>query len=128
MKKLLMICTVLFMVLAVGLPTSEAYLFIFDPNDLVDLYDQGPPLGTPDPANPRSIYTGGEGTTYPEYQGISAWNSAGYNSTMDIAIRDDYLQWRDTDGGYITAFNIWLADNPRARGWGEKLVIEPDTG
>ena len=30
--------------------------------------------------------------------------------------------------GFITGFNIWLADNPYARGWGETLVIKPNTG
>ncbi len=108
--------------------TAGAVTFIFDPNDLIDMHDQGPPLGTPDPDYPRSVYTGGEGTLYPGYQGIGAWNTAGHGSTMDQAIKSDYLKWRDTDGGYITAFNIWLADNPRARGWGEKLVIKPYTG
>lgn len=127
MKKLLAICIVLGLVLAVSLPAGATLSYIFDPNDLVDLYDQGPPLGTPDPANPRSVYTGGTGTLYPGYQGIGAWNTAGYGSTMDNAIKTDYLLWRDTDGGYITQFNIWLADNPRARGWGETLVIKPNT-
>ncbi len=106
---------------------SATPIYCFDPNDLVDLYDQGPPLGTPDPDNPRSVYTGGEGTTYPGYIGIGAWNTAGYDSDMDKAIKADYLSWRG-DGGYIMQFNIWLADNPRARGWGETLVIEPNTG
>lgn len=111
-----------------SLPASAALIYKFDPNDLVDLYDQGPPLGTPNPDNPRSVYTGGTGTLYPGYQGIGAWNTAGFGSAMDTAINADYLQWRDTGGGYITAFNIWLADNPRARGWGETLVIKPYTG
>lgn len=102
--------------------------YIFNPNDLIDLHDQGVPLGTPDPANPRSVYTGGAGTLYPGYKGIGAWNAAGTGSAMDLEIRADYLKWRDTDGGYITGFNIWLADNPRARGWGESLVIKPNTG
>ncbi len=127
MKKVAVILAVVGLLLA-GTSMAQASLtYVFDPNDLIDLHDQGPPLGTPDPANPRSVYPGGGDTLYPGYQGINAWNAAGYGSTMDLAIKADYLQWRDTDGGYITAFNIWLADNPRARGWGERLVIEPNT-
>jgi len=110
-----------------NLPASEALTYRFDPNDLVDLYNQGSPLGTLDPDNPRSVWTGGAGTLYPGYTGIGDWNTAGDGSVMDTAINNDYLQWRDTDGGYITQFNIWLADNPCARGWGETLVIEPNT-
>jgi hypothetical protein len=47
---------------------------------------------------------------------------------LDTAIGTDFNTWRNTNGGFITSFNIWLADNPRARGWGEKLVIKPNTG
>jgi len=128
MKKLVMICVVVIMILAVSSVANAALTFEFNPNDLVDKYDAGPPLGTSAPANPRSLWTGGAGTTYPGYVGIGAWNAAGYGSAMDNAIKADYLKWRDDEGGYITSFNIWLADNPRARGWGEELVIKPNTG
>lgn len=122
-----LICAVVIMMLVPSSVTQAGLTYVFNPNNLIDLYDQGPPLGTSDPANPRSVYTGGAGTLYPGYQGIGNWNTAGYGSAMDLAIKADYFKWRDTDGGYITAFNIWLADNPRARGWGETLVIKPNT-
>ena len=128
MTKLVTICLAITMILAIGGVAQADLTYKFNPMDLINNHDQGPPLGTPDPANPRSVYTGGAGTLYSGYQGIGAWNAAGYGSVMDVAIKDDYLKWRDTDGGYITQFNIWLADNPRARGWGEKLVIKPNTG
>jgi hypothetical protein len=128
MEKLIKICVVLIVVLAVVGVTQAELTYTFNPNDLIDQYDKGPPQGTPDPANPRAIWTGGAGTTYPGYIGIGDWNSAGYGSAMDNAIETDYLKWRDDDGGYMVYFNIWLADNPRARGWGETLVIKPNTG
>ncbi len=121
-------CLAVGMILAVGGVAQADMQYTFNPNDLIDLHDQGSPLGTPDPDNPRSVWTGGAGTLYPGYQGIGDWNTEGYGSARDLAIKEDYLKWRDTDGGYITAFNIWLADNPRARGWGEQLVIKPNTG
>jgi hypothetical protein len=125
MKKLITICAVATMIFAISGITQAELTYRFNPNDLIDLYDQGPPLGTPDPTNPRSVYTGGEGTLYPGYQGIGNWNTQGYGSARDLAIKSDYLKWRDADGGYITQFNIWLADNPKARGWGEQLVLKP---
>jgi len=127
MKKLLAVCVGVALILAASMPADATLTYIFDPNDLVDLYDQGPPKGTSDPANPRAVYTGGAGTLYPGYQGIGAWNTAGYGSTMDLAIKADYLKWRDTDGGYITQFNTWLSGNEPGRGWGERLVIKPNT-
>ena len=123
MKKILVLFLSAFLLTTLtGMASAATY--IFDPNDLINLYDQGNPLGTPDPANPRSI----KGGDYTGYTTIGDWNTAGYGSTLDEAIKNDYLNWRDQDGGYITGFNIWLADNPRARGWGEQLVIEPNTG
>ncbi len=122
MKKLINVCVVTTVVLVIVSMANATVTFKFNPNDLINQYDQGPPLGTPDPANPRSIY--GE---YPGYTGIGNWNAAGYGSATDLAIKADYLNWRDNDGGYIDYFNIWLADNPRARGWGETLVVKPDT-
>jgi hypothetical protein len=127
MKKLITVCAVMTMLLSIGGVAQAGLTYKFNPNDLIDLYDKGPPLGTPDPANPRSIWAGGE-DPYPAYTSITAWNTAGYGSAMDNAIEADYLKWRDDDGGYIVYFNIWLADNPRARGWGETLVIKPNTG
>jgi len=127
MKKLITICLVVGLLLAVSGTAQAGLTYVFNPNNLIDLYDQGPPLGTSDPANPRSVYTN-KVDPYPAYIGIGDWNMAGYGSTMDEAIKADYLQWRDIDDGYITQFNIWLADNPRARGWGETLVIKPYTG
>ncbi|MBN1806657.1 MAG: hypothetical protein JW837_15520 [Sedimentisphaerales bacterium] len=127
-KELITICAVAGLILVVSGTVRAELIYQFNPNDLIDQYDQGPPLGTPDPANPRSIYDSGKTGTYPAYQGIGNWNTEGYGSARDIAISEEYLNWRDNDGGYITQFNIWLADNPRARGWGETLVIKPNTG
>ncbi len=107
--------------------TVSAATYTFDPNDLVDLYDNGSPLGALDPDNPRSLWTGGTGILYPGYTGIGNWNAAAADGTLDTAIQTDYIDWRDNDGGYITSFNIWLGDNPRARGWGERLVIAPNS-
>lgn len=103
----------------------------FNPNNLIDLWAAGAPNpdnATDPSAYPRSIYDPGTSQGYSAYTGIGAWNTAGTGSTLDTAIGTDFNAWRNTNGGFITSFNIWLADNPRARGWGETLVIKPNTG
>jgi hypothetical protein len=101
-------------------PAGQSATFEFDPNDLIDLYDEGAPLSGTGADNPRSIKGG-----FYNYPGIGSWNSD--PGTYDGPIATDYKDWRDTYNGYLTEFNIWLADNPRARGWGERLVIRPDS-
>ena len=129
MKKLTIMMAVAGLILAVS-GTAQGMTFTFAPNDLIDLWEAGAP--NPDDtinpsALPRSIYDPGVSQGYPGYTGIGNWNAAGTGSTMDTDIGDDFNDWRNTNGGFLTAFNIWLADNPRARGWGETLVIEPNT-
>lgn len=104
--------------------------FVFNPNDLVDLWEAGAPKpdnGQNPSAYPRSIYEYGEtqGHGYDAYVGIGAWNTAGTGSVLDAAVGTDFNAWRNDNGGFMTGFNIWLADNPRARGWGETLVVKP---
>jgi len=131
MKKLIMICIVLSMILVVGLPASEALTYKFDPNDLIDLWAAGAPNPddtiNPPSAYPRSIYDPGVSQGYPAYTGIGAWNTEGTGSDLDTAIGTDFNAWRNTNGGFITSFNTGLADSPKARGWGETTVVKLNT-
>jgi hypothetical protein len=131
MKKLITICAVIGLIVAVSGTAQASQTYRFNPNDLIDLWAAGAP--NPDNAvdpspYPRSIYDPGVSQGYSAYTGIGAWNTAGTGSTLDTNIGNDFNAWRNVNGGFITAFNIWLADNPRARGWGETLVIKPNTG
>lgn len=147
MKKLLAICVVAGLIFAVsGLASATMLPFQFDPQDLLDNYTVGPPADTtgntngevisgPDtvPEHPRSIY-GDSYTTYTTSdgsgdKGVIAWNNAGPGSARDNAISNDYLNWRDSNGGELVQFNIWLADNQYALGWDEHaLATVPATG
>ena len=102
-------------------PAGQSATFEFDPNDLIDLYDEGAPLWGTGADNPRSIKGGVN--NYPNYPGIGSWNSDPDTYNDDIAT--DYWTWLNTDNGYLTEINIWLADNDNARGWGEHLVMKP---
>jgi hypothetical protein len=146
MKKLLAICVVAGLIFAVsGLASATMLPFQFDPQVLLDNYTPGPPADTtgntpgevngPDtvPGHPRSIY----GDSYTAYKttdgsgdsGVIAWNNAGPGSARDNAISTDYLNWRDSNGGELVQFNIWLADNQYALGWDEHaLATVPATG
>jgi hypothetical protein len=131
MKKLITVCAVIGLIVAVSGTAQAGLTYKFNPNDLIDLWEAGAP--NPDDAinpsaYPRSIYDPGVSQGYPAYTGIGAWNTAGTGSALDTAIGSDFNAWRNTNGGFITSFNIWLANNPRARGWGETLVIKPNTG
>lgn len=129
MKRLITICAVVTMILAVSSVAQADLVYEFNPNNLIELWAAGAP--NPDDANnpsayPRSIYDPGVSQGYTAYTSIGNWNTAGTGSTLDTDIGTDFTTWRN-NGGFITSFNIWLADNPRARGWGETLVIEPNT-
>ncbi len=132
MKKLVIILTVAAIgVLVAAASVQAAVTFKFDPNDLIELWEGGAPnpdLGVDPSDYPRSIYDPGVSQGYTAYTGIGSWNTAGTESTLDKNIGIDFNAWRNDNGGFITSFNIWLADNPRARGWGETLVIKPNTG
>jgi len=108
------------LLLSVGTASATA-VYMFDPNDLIDEYASGTPT---DSVNPRAVrsYVGDEYTGYP---GINSWNTAGTDSPEDLAVKADFLNWRDNDGGYISEFNIWIGDMSAAKGWGETLVIAP---
>jgi len=120
--------TVLFLAACCGVAQAEL-TYVFNPNNLIDLWAAGAPNPAMNPsASPRSIYDPGVSQGYTAYTGIGNWNTAGTGSALDTAIGSDFNAWRNSNGGFLTAFNIWLADNPRARGWGETLVIKPNTG
>ena len=91
---------------------ADVLTFTFDPNDLIDQYEPGVPTSS---SNPRSVRLGG----YDAYTGVANWSGS-----VD-EIEEDYLAWRDDNGGYIRCFNTWLADGGAAKQWGENVVIPP---
>ena len=136
MKKLLAICTVLGLVLAVsGTASATTYIFDFDPQVLLDNYTPGPPADTtgntsgevingPDtvPGHPRSIYDYSSTPTYTGYTGIAAWNAAGTGSATDSAVGNDYNAWLNNNGGELVQFNTWLADGAACLSWDEHAL------
>jgi len=99
----------------------------FDPNDLLDLYPavagdedvSGENKATQ--ANARRVHAAWAGTWYETF----------YNPASPHTQPDDYntyMNWRAGlgQGEGISAFNIWLLDNPNARSWGESTVWDPN--
>jgi len=103
MKKLVVILAVAGLILAGSTAAQAAVTFQFDPDDLIQL--------APGSAGTSDV-TGHNKATQPPQP-----NS--YNT---------YMNWRDGLGANegISAFNIWLLDNPRARSWGETTVWDPN--
>jgi len=106
--------------------TSAGVRFTFDPDDLVGLY--------PASAGDEDV-TGENKVTQPNARRLhgtwaSTWYETFYNPAAAHTQPDDYntyVNWRAGlgDGEGISAFNIWLLDNPNARSWGEKVVWNP---
>lgn len=130
MKKLLGTILVLFFTLFtigwIGAPSASAVSFVFDPNDLLDLY----------PATAGNV---GDTSTYKAVQPNArrihqSWASTFYETFYNPAAPhtqpndyNTYMNWRASlgSGEGISCFNIWLLDNPAARSWGESVVWNP---
>lgn len=104
---------------------SSVLTFQFDPNDLLGLY----------PGSAGSDTPGGRKIDQPNARRLhqawaSTWFETFYNPPAPHTQPNDYNTYRNWLGGLgpgegISAFNIWLLDNPAARSWGEKTVWNP---
>jgi len=109
-------------VAATGIVRADVVTFNFDPDDLIQLYpaSTGGADNKATQVNARRTHQPW-GTVYETFNNVSPYNQPqpeSYNT---------YMNWRDGlgQGEGISAFNIWLQDNPRARSWGESIVWNP---
>ena len=107
--------------------TAEALTYIFDPDDLIQAYPTS--AGTSDIAGENKATQPNARRTHQPW--AVNWYETFYNpaapKTQPESYRT-YMNWRDGLGANegISAFNIWLLDNPNARSWGEKAVWDPN--
>jgi len=126
-KKLITICVVVGLILAVSGTAQAGVTFRFDPDDLIQAYPDS--AGSDTDGERKSDQPNARRTHQP-------WASGMYQTFYtDITNQvrpqpesyNTYMNWRDGLGANegISGFNIWLQDNPRARSWGEKVVWKP---
>jgi hypothetical protein len=105
--------------------TAGAATYIFDPDDLIRAY---PASAGSDTDGERKVdQPNARRTHQPWAVGMyeTFYNPAAPKTQPDSY--NTYMNWCDglgADEG-ISAFNIWLQDNPRARSWGEQVVWNP---
>ncbi len=125
MKKLVTICMVVGVILAMSSTAQAAATFRFDPDDLIQLYPAS--AGTSDVEGQNKATQPNARRTH------QPWGTA-YETFYNPAAPkpqpnsyNTYMNWRDGLGANegISAFNIWLLDNPNARSWGEMTVWDP---
>jgi len=119
-------CLVAGLLLAITTTAGKAVTFVFDPDDLIQLYPasagysdvQGENKATQ--PNARRIHQPW-GTVYETF-----YNPA--NPQPQPQSYNTYMNWRDSlgPGEGISAFNIWMLDESGARSWGEKVVWNPN--
>lgn len=127
MKSVFTICFVPIMILAVsGAARADILTFTFDPDDLIQLYPSSAGSDTDgerkvDQLNARRAHQPWAKNMYETF-----YNPA--SPQPQPTSYNTYMNWRDGLGAGegISAFNIWLQDNPRARSWGEEIVWNPD--
>jgi hypothetical protein len=110
MKKLITICAVAGLMLAVSGVAQASVAFNFDP---VDFFNYKPVS--------EGFSTDGGMFKLHETWGGNMYRS--WNSSQRSMVDNFAAGLGDNEG--IAAFNIWLQDNPNARAWGEKMVWNP---
>lgn len=109
-----------------GAAQADIVTFRFDPDDLIQLYPGS--AGDQDVAGENKATQVNARRTHQPW--ATNWYETFYNPAGPKTQPDSYntyVNWRDglgEDEG-ISAFNIWLLDNPNARSWGEKMVWDP---
>lgn len=103
-----------------------AVTFLFDPNDLLDLYPSS--AGTSD-TNGQNKATQIDARRL-HRQWATTWYETFYNPPapqLQPHSYNNYMNWLDGLGAGegISGFNIWMLDNPAARSWGENVVWNP---
>jgi len=120
-------CLVAGLLLAIAATAGKAVTFVFDPDDLIQLYpasagdsdDQGENKATQ--PNARRVWVRWDGPVHYE----TFYNPA--DPQPQPKSYNTYMNWRDSlgPGEGISAFNIWMLDKPAGRSWGEKVVWNP---
>ena len=101
--------------------TAGAVTFVFDPNDLLDLYGSNSADPNVTQENARRLH--------------ETWTSNFYNTFGDnLAIghsqptdHNTYVNWHSGLGANegLGSFSTWLHGDPGARAWGETLLADP---
>lgn len=125
MKNLAMSLAVVGLILAAS-GAAKAVTFVFDPDDLIQLYPSS--AGTSDVTGQNKATQPNARRTHQPWGTVyeTFYNPA--NPQTQPNSYNTYMNWRDSlgPGEGISAFNIWLLDNPNARSWGEKIVWNPN--
>jgi hypothetical protein len=104
--------------------TAGAVTFVFDPNDLLDLYPQ--PYTETDvkvsQENARRLH---ETWASNWYNTFSDGLAAGHSQPTDY---NTYVNWRNGLGANegLGSFSLWLRGDVGARSWGEVLLSDPN--
>ncbi len=127
MKKLITICAVAGMMLAVsGTAEAAVVTFEFDPNDLIDLYPADSTQGKAVQPNPRRVHQTYKGTYYSTFNDhLNDYTQTGHTQPTDY---NTYMNWRDGLTGEnegIAMFNNWFHGYTGAPTWGETWVVKP---
>jgi len=101
--------------------TAGAVTFVFDPNDLLDLYPADSTGLNATQDNARRVH---EVWTTNFYNTFSDRMAAGHSQPTDY---NTYVNWRSGlgDGEGLGSFSLWLRGDPAARSWGEVLLSDP---
>jgi hypothetical protein len=139
MKKSLGLVVALFFtvltLVAISVPPVSAVTFVFDPNDLIDLYPttagnaKDPETYKAVQPNARRIYRGIHWRSH--HSCNNTYYETFYNPAVPHKQPNDYntyLNWLASlgTGEGISRFNIWLLTNPAAQSWGEQVVWNPN--
>ena len=102
---------------------AEIQTLTFDPDDLIQAFPSSPgdPANKTTQVNARRVHE-----VWASSYAETFNNVVPHNKTQPDSY-NTYMNWRDGLGENegISAFNIWLLDNPRARSWGETTVWDP---
>jgi hypothetical protein len=125
MKRLLAVLAACCMLLAASV-TAQSLVCKFDPDDLIQLYPASAGDENKDGEN-KATQPNARRTHQPWATNVY---ETFYNPTAPKTQPNSYntyMNWRDSlgEGEGISAFNIWLLDNPNARSWGEETVWDP---
>ncbi|MBN1806658.1 MAG: hypothetical protein JW837_15525 [Sedimentisphaerales bacterium] len=112
----------LFVVSISGIVSADVVL-TFDPDDIIQQY---PADSTGQKATQEDARRVHDDWGNPYYGTFSDYMQSGHTQPEDY---NTYMNWRESLGAGegIAMFNSWFYDNPRARSWGEAVVVKPGT-
>ena len=124
MKKILTICAVVTLVLAIS-GMAEAITLQFNPNDIFN-YATSDDTRLNQQGTARYIYNTPTGRAYRTYN--DATRDLGATAAQDLQSIKNILDWSATAGYQgVSHLQLWISDNNNVRNWGETVVQQNDS-